>query len=90
MEHRGNDGPSHVSIEKIGQWGVGDVRTDPITVGHESKVRHRGLVLSFSDRTGDATIIPYDLNGIFIVLTYMCLTQIPSKLAMLQHLFLEF
>ena len=53
-------------------------------------VRHRGLVLSFTDITGDATIIPYDPNGIFSVLTYMCITQIPSKLTMLKYLFLEF
>ena len=54
------------------------------------KVRLRGLVLSFSDRTGDALFIPYEPNGIVSVLTYICLTQIPSKLAMLKHLFLEF
>ena len=34
--HRGNDGPSHVSVcghlEKIGQWGVRAVETDPMTV----------------------------------------------------------
>ena len=69
-------------LEKIGQWGVKDVGTDPMTV------RHRGLVLSFSDRTWDAPFIPYDPNGIVSVLTYICLTQIPSKLAMLKHPFL--
>ena len=47
-------------------------------------------VLSLNDRTGDAPFIPYDPNGIISVLTYICLTQIPSKLAMLKHLFLEF
>ena len=71
-------------LEKIGQWGVRAVRTNPTTV------RHRGLILSFNNRTGDAPFIPYDPNGIVSVLTYICLTQIPSKLAMLKHLFLEF
>ena len=36
MDFRGNDGPSHVSVrgylEKIGQWGVGNVETDPMMV----------------------------------------------------------
>ena len=53
-------------------------------------VRHWGLVLSFSDRTGDSLFIPYDPNEILSVLTYICLTQITSKLTMLKHLFLMF
>ena len=52
-------------------------------------VSHRGLVLSFSDRTGDAPFIPYDPNGIVSVLTYIYVTQLLSKLAMLKHLLLE-
>ena len=35
-DHRGNDGPSHVAVgghlEKIRQWGVRIVGTDPMTV----------------------------------------------------------
>ena len=53
-------------------------------------VHHQGLVLYLSDRTGDAPFIPYDPNRIFSILTYICLTQIPSKLEMLKRLFLEF
>ena len=52
-------------------------------------VHHRGLVLSFSDKIEDATFILYDSNGILSVNIYVS-TQIPSKLAMLKHLFLEF
>ena len=37
-DRRGNDGLSHVSVcghlDKIGQWGVRDVGTDPMTVRH--------------------------------------------------------
>ena len=39
MDHRGNNVPCNVSVgghfEKIRQWGVGDVGTDPMTI-------HRG------------------------------------------------
>ena len=52
-------------------------------------VRHRGLDLSFSGRTEDATFIPCDSHGILSVNLYVS-TQIPSKLAMLKHLFLDF
>ena len=38
MDRRSNDGPSHVSVGgnfvKFGQFGVGDVGTDPMTVRH--------------------------------------------------------
>ena len=71
-------------MEKIGQWGVRDVGTDPMMV------RHRGLVLLFIDRTGDSPFIPNDPNGIGSVLIYIYLTQLPSKLVMLKHLFVEF
>ena len=43
--HRGNDGPSHVTdgghLEKIGQWVVKDVKTEPMTV-------HRGYDVPLS------------------------------------------
>ena len=38
MDRRGNDDPSHVAVgghlEKIGQWGVRVVGTDPMMVRH--------------------------------------------------------
>ena len=38
MDRRGKNVPWHVSVggnfEKIGQWGVGDVGTDPMIVLH--------------------------------------------------------
>ena len=49
-------------------------------------VLHRGLVLLFSDRTEDATFILCESDGV-LMLTYMFLTYITSKLAMLKHLF---
>ena len=76
-------------LEKIGQWGVGDVGTHRVMVCRGYNSRHRGLVLSFSDRTEDATFILCDSHGILSVNLYVS-TQIPSKLAMLKHLFLEF
>ena len=81
-DHHGNDGPSHVSVSGHLDSGVLGI------VG--TTVRHWGLVLLLRDRTGDAPFIPYDPNGIVSVLTYIFLTQIPIKLAMLKHLFLEF
>ena len=33
----------------------------------DTAVRHWGLVLSFSDRAEEATVIPYDSNGILSV-----------------------
>ena len=74
-------------FRKNEQWGVG---ADPMTVRLGAMVRHWGLVLSFNDRTGDAPFIPYDPNRIVSFLTFIYLTQLPSKLAMLKHLILEF
>ena len=62
------DGRSHVSnggyLKKTNSGGVG---ADPMRVVMGMTVCHRGLVLSFSDRIRDATIIPFDSNGIISV-----------------------
>ena len=68
MDCRGNNGPSHVSVEghlkKIGQQGVGGVGTDHMTVRRGTMVRHRVPVMSFSDRTEDSTFILCASHGI--------------------------
>ena len=43
------------------------VGTDPMTVRCGYDVRRQGLILPFSDRTEDATIIPCDSNEILDV-----------------------
>ena len=68
------------------QWGIG---TDPMTVCHVYDGSSLGLVLLFSYKTEDATIIPTNQTE-YLILTYMFLTQIPSKLAMRKHQFHEF
>ena len=68
MDRRGNDGPSHASVGgHLEKMNSGMLEQTLLWSVAGTAVRHRGLVLSFSDRNGDATIIPYDSNGIFSV-----------------------
>ena len=70
-------------MEKIRQWGVRAVETDPMTVRRGYDGPSSGYRSVTQYRTGDAPFIPYDPIRIVSVLIYICLTQIPSKLAML-------
>ena len=94
-----NDGPSHMIVgghlEKIGQWGVRDVRTFPMKVrrgyGGPSSVRRSVIEVSFYHLVTELGIpqsTPVTQTE-YRMSTYMFLTKIPSKLAMLKHQFLE-
>ena len=75
MERRGVDGPSHVSVgghlEKMnsGVFSLLEQTLCRSVVG--TMVHHKGLILSFSDRTEDAIFILCYSHGIVSVNLYV-------------------